>query len=79
MGDRVGGTSSINDFTLAAEACLPLISSILVEIKTKTFPQKCFLNVDLPTNVLNHKVSEFRFLFLFVNCNCMFFFIRVIS
>nr|KAJ0204144.1 hypothetical protein LSAT_V11C500282640 [Lactuca sativa] len=55
LGDRVGGTSSINDFTLAAEACLPLISSILVEIKTKTFPQKCFLNVDLPTNVLNHK------------------------
>ncbi|KAL7601286.1 hypothetical protein Lser_V15G25767 [Lactuca serriola] len=53
--DWVGGTSSINDFTLAAEACLPLISSILVEIKTKTFPQKCFLNVDLPTNVLNHK------------------------
>lgn len=53
--DWVAGTSSINDYTLAAEACLPLISAILVEIKNKTYPQKCFLNVDLPTNILNHK------------------------
>lgn len=53
--DWVGGTSNINDFTLAAEACLPLIHAIFVEIKNKTFPQKCFLNVDLPTNIPNHK------------------------
>lgn len=53
--DWVGGTSSMNDFTLAAEACLPIISAVLVEIKNKTYPRKCFLNVDLPTNVLNHK------------------------
>ncbi|KAL4588310.1 hypothetical protein LXL04_001194 [Taraxacum kok-saghyz] len=53
--DWVGGTSTNNDFTLAAEACLPLINAILAEIKTKTFPQKCFLNVDLPTNIPNHK------------------------
>ncbi|XP_024962292.1 uncharacterized protein LOC112502573 [Cynara cardunculus var. scolymus] len=53
--DWVGGTSSINNFTLAAEACLPIINAILVEIKNKTYPQKCFLNVDLPTDILNHK------------------------
>nr|GEU89509.1 survival protein SurE-like phosphatase/nucleotidase [Tanacetum cinerariifolium] len=53
--NRVGGTSTMNDFTLAAESCLPILSAVLVEIKNKTYPQKCFLNVDLPTNVLNHK------------------------
>ncbi|KAD2392992.1 hypothetical protein E3N88_39969 [Mikania micrantha] len=53
--DWVGGTSSVDDFTLAAEACLPLINAILVEIKNKTYPQKCFLNVELPTNILKHK------------------------
>lgn len=55
--DRVKGTSNINDFTLAAEACLPIISAIFVDIKNKTYPRKCFLNVDLPTDILNHKVS----------------------
>ncbi|PSR92726.1 5'-nucleotidase [Actinidia chinensis var. chinensis] len=53
--DWVGGTSNIDDFTLAAEACLPIINAILAEIKNKSYPQKCFLNVDLPTNVANHK------------------------
>ncbi|XP_071716425.1 uncharacterized protein [Rutidosis leptorrhynchoides] len=53
--DWVGGVSSINDFTLAAEACLPIISAILIEIKNKNYPHKCFLNIDLPTNILNHK------------------------
>ncbi|KAI7745644.1 hypothetical protein M8C21_005121 [Ambrosia artemisiifolia] len=53
--DWVGGISSINDFTLAAEACLPIINAILVEINNKTYPQKCFLNVDLPTDIPKHK------------------------
>lgn len=53
--DWVGGKSNINDFTLAAEACLPILSAIFVEIKDKTYPLRCFLNIDLPTNVLNHK------------------------
>lgn len=53
---RVGGKSTVNDFKFSAEACLPIISAILVEIKSKTYPQKCFLNIDLPTDVLNHKV-----------------------
>ncbi|MGI4297490.1 5'/3'-nucleotidase SurE, partial [Klebsiella pneumoniae] len=30
--DWVGGTSNIDDFTLAAEACLPIINAILAEI-----------------------------------------------
>ncbi|KZV58319.1 hypothetical protein F511_34269 [Dorcoceras hygrometricum] len=51
----VGGKSNINDFTLAAEACLPIICAVLSEIKKKTYPQNCFLNIDVPTNVANHK------------------------
>lgn len=54
---RVRGKSNINDFTLAAKACLPIISAILAEIKTKHYPQNCFLNIDVPTDVVNHKVN----------------------
>lgn len=46
----------MQDFTLAAEACLPIIGSILSEIKKSSYPRKCFLNIDLPTDVANHKV-----------------------
>ncbi|KAH7844184.1 hypothetical protein Vadar_025245 [Vaccinium darrowii] len=53
--DWVRGTSNVDDYTVAAEACLPIVDAILAEIKNKTYPQKCFLNVDLPTNVANHK------------------------
>jgi 5'-nucleotidase len=53
--DWVKGKSSTTDFTLAAGACLPVISAILGEIKNKTYPLRCFLNIDIPTNVLNHK------------------------
>ncbi|CAI9776335.1 unnamed protein product [Fraxinus pennsylvanica] len=53
--DWAGGRSNVNDFRLAAEACLPIISAILVEIKKKTYPQNCFLNIDVPTNVVCHK------------------------
>ncbi|XP_058208479.1 uncharacterized protein LOC131321610 [Rhododendron vialii] len=53
--DWVGGTSNVDDYTLAAEACLPIVNAMLAEIKNKTYPQKCFLNVDLPTNVASHK------------------------
>ncbi|KAH6838038.1 Survival protein SurE-like phosphatase/nucleotidase [Perilla frutescens var. hirtella] len=53
--DWVGGKSNVTDFKLAAEACLPIICGILVEIKKKTYPQNCFLNVDVPTDVMNHK------------------------
>ncbi|KAH6808876.1 Survival protein SurE-like phosphatase/nucleotidase [Perilla frutescens var. frutescens] len=51
----VGGISKVDDFSLAAEVCMPIISSILAEIKKKTYPQNCFLNIDVPTNVMNHK------------------------
>ncbi|KAL3648958.1 hypothetical protein CASFOL_005361 [Castilleja foliolosa] len=53
--DWVGGKSNVDDFALAAEACLPIISAVLVEIKKKTYPWNCFLNIDVPTNVVNHK------------------------
>ncbi|KAL3727269.1 hypothetical protein ACJRO7_032065 [Eucalyptus globulus] len=53
--DWVGGISSVQDYTLAAEACLPIIGSILSEIKKSSYPRNCFLNVDLPTDVANHK------------------------
>jgi 5'-nucleotidase len=47
--------SNINDFDLAAEACLPIINSVFCEIKNKTYPESCFLNINLPTSVVNHK------------------------
>lgn len=53
---RVGGKSNTHDYTLAAEACLPIFSAILAEIRNQTYPQRCFLNIDLPTNVASHKV-----------------------
>ncbi|KAL3641999.1 hypothetical protein CASFOL_012814 [Castilleja foliolosa] len=53
--DWVEGRSSVNDFTLAADASLPIICAILAEINKKTYPQNCFLNVDVPTDVVNHK------------------------
>ncbi|GMY27416.1 5'-nucleotidase SurE [Fagus crenata] len=53
--DWVGGKSSVHDYTLSAEACLPIISAILAEIRNQAYPQKCFLNIDLPTNVANNK------------------------
>ncbi|XP_057538574.1 uncharacterized protein LOC130816020 isoform X1 [Amaranthus tricolor] len=53
--DWVGGVSNIDDYTLAAQACLPIINAVLAEIKSKTYPQRCFLNIDLPTNIRCHK------------------------
>ncbi|CAN8232052.1 unnamed protein product [Cochlearia groenlandica] len=49
------GEINVNDFVLAAQACLPIISGILTAIKNKTHPMKCFLNIDLPTDIANHK------------------------
>ncbi|KAK0607417.1 hypothetical protein LWI29_014667 [Acer saccharum] len=51
----VGGKSSIHDYTLAAEACLSIISALLAEIRNQTYPERCFLNIDMPTDVTNHK------------------------
>lgn len=56
LGCREGGKSNVDDFKLAAEACLPIICGVMAEIKKKTYPQGCFLNVDVPTDVVNHKV-----------------------
>ncbi|OWM69828.1 hypothetical protein CDL15_Pgr025677 [Punica granatum] len=53
--DWVGGKSKDQDFTLAAEACLPIISGIVAEIRNNQYPTGCFLNVDLPTIMAHHK------------------------
>ncbi|XP_062108356.1 uncharacterized protein LOC133819188 isoform X2 [Humulus lupulus] len=47
--------SQINDYLLSAKACLPIINAILVDVKNQTFPYGCFLNVDFPTDIANHK------------------------
>ncbi|KAJ0982695.1 hypothetical protein J5N97_010950 [Dioscorea zingiberensis] len=47
--------SSTHDLKLAAESCLPIISFVLNETKNKTFPPQSFLNINVPTNVSNHK------------------------
>ncbi|ESQ56073.1 hypothetical protein EUTSA_v10025783mg [Eutrema salsugineum] len=49
------GDINVNDFVLAAQACLPIINGILSAIKNKTHPTNCFLNIDLPTDIANHK------------------------
>ncbi|KAH9618129.1 hypothetical protein KSS87_000933 [Heliosperma pusillum] len=54
--DWAKGVSNTEDFSLAADACLPIINAVLAEIKHKNYPQRCFLNVDLPTNIRCHKV-----------------------
>ncbi|XP_077210252.1 survival protein SurE-like phosphatase/nucleotidase [Tasmannia lanceolata] len=51
----VGGQSNVHDFKIGAEACLPIINAILTELKNKTYPQGFFLNMDLPTDIANHK------------------------
>ncbi|KAL3040165.1 hypothetical protein AAZX31_01G223700 [Glycine max] len=53
--DWVKGKSKLQDFTLAAQVCLPIISALLVETKNQSYPRKCFLNIDVPNNVPNHK------------------------
>ncbi|XWS13634.1 hypothetical protein CRYUN_Cryun36dG0054400 [Craigia yunnanensis] len=52
---RLDAESNTNDYEAAAKACLPIISAILAEIKKKTYPQGCFLNIDLPRDIANHK------------------------
>ncbi|WVZ09994.1 hypothetical protein V8G54_014524 [Vigna mungo] len=51
----IKGKSTLNDFILAAQVCLPIISAVLVETKNPSYPRKCFLNVDVPNDVANHK------------------------
>ncbi|XVF63121.1 hypothetical protein PTKIN_Ptkin09bG0063400 [Pterospermum kingtungense] len=52
---RLDAKTKTNDYEAAAKACLPLIRAILTEIKNQTYPQGCFLNIDLPRDLANHK------------------------
>ncbi|PON80080.1 Survival protein SurE-like phosphatase/nucleotidase [Parasponia andersonii] len=51
----ISGKSQANDYLLSAKACLPIINTLLVEIKNQTYPNDCFLNIDFPTDIANHK------------------------
>ncbi|XP_020578433.1 uncharacterized protein LOC110023382 [Phalaenopsis equestris] len=53
--DWVGGKSNVQDLKLAVELCLPVINAVLNELKNKTYPKGSFLNIDVPTDVTNHK------------------------
>ncbi|KAL9232868.1 hypothetical protein vseg_007931 [Gypsophila vaccaria] len=53
--DWVTGVSNADDFSLAAEACLPIVNEVLADILKDIYPQRCFLNIDLPTNIRCHK------------------------
>lgn len=53
---RIRGKSNPEDLKLAAEVCMPIIHAVLAELKNKTFPEGSFLNIDVPTDVINHKV-----------------------
>jgi 5'-nucleotidase len=66
---RVKGKSNPHDFALAAQACIPIISTILVDIKNQSYPGKCFLNIDVPNDVANHKVYCNKFCNLCLACD----------
>jgi len=53
--DWVAGQSSVNDLKVSVEVCMPLINTIVTEIKNGTYPQGSFLNVDVPTDAAHHK------------------------
>ncbi|GMN46683.1 hypothetical protein TIFTF001_015869 [Ficus carica] len=58
--DWKANKSHVNDFTLSAEACLPIINAILMDLKNQTYPRGCFLNIDFPTNIAHHKLTGIR-------------------
>uniref|UniRef100_A0A0E0LIB1 Survival protein SurE-like phosphatase/nucleotidase domain-containing protein n=1 Tax=Oryza punctata TaxID=4537 RepID=A0A0E0LIB1_ORYPU len=51
----VATQSSVNDLKVAAEVVMPLINTVMVEIKNGTYPQGSFLNIDVPTDAAHHK------------------------
>ncbi|CAI9118477.1 OLC1v1020054C1 [Oldenlandia corymbosa var. corymbosa] len=44
--DWIAGKSNVNDFTLAAEACFPILNAIVAGIMNGNHPSNCFLNID---------------------------------
>ncbi|XP_055832231.1 uncharacterized protein LOC129901140 isoform X1 [Solanum dulcamara] len=53
--NMVGRKLNVDDFTLCAEASIPIITAMLAEISKKTYPQNCFLNINVPREVANNK------------------------
>ncbi|KAF3669109.1 putative 5'-nucleotidase SurE-like [Capsicum annuum] len=56
--NMVGRKLNVDDFTLCAEASIPIITAMLAEIANKTYPQNCFLNINVPREVANNKTAE---------------------
>lgn len=54
---RVTETSNNGDFEAAAKVCLPVINKIITELSNGTYPKGSFLNVEIPTDSANHKVT----------------------
>lgn len=46
----------MQDFIQAAKVCLPIIIAVMTEIRNNAFPQGCFLDIEIPNDVKNHKV-----------------------
>ncbi|XP_015168513.1 5'-nucleotidase SurE-like isoform X2 [Solanum tuberosum] len=53
--DMVSRKLNVDDFTLCAEASIPIITAMLAEIKNKTYLPNCFLNINVPREVANNK------------------------
>ncbi|ONK75296.1 uncharacterized protein A4U43_C03F15380 [Asparagus officinalis] len=51
----IRGKSTLDELKQAAEVCIPIIHGVMAELKNKTFPEGCFLNIDVPTDPIHHK------------------------
>lgn len=51
----IRGQSKVEDLQQAVEVCIPIIHGIFTELKNKTFPEGSFLNIDVPSDVVNNK------------------------
>ncbi|XXG46139.1 hypothetical protein AAC387_Pa02g1057 [Persea americana] len=53
--DWVEGKSSVDGYKIGAQACIPIINKLLTDIRIGTYHQGSFLNINLPTEILQHK------------------------
>lgn len=54
--------SQETDFKDAVEVCLPLINAAIRDVEKGTFPQNCFLNIEIPRSPLSNKVCKFYYM-----------------
>ncbi|RWR72649.1 Survival protein SurE-like protein phosphatase/nucleotidase [Cinnamomum micranthum f. kanehirae] len=53
--DWVGGKSSVDDFKIGAQACIPIINALLTDMRNGTYHRGSFLNINLPADILHYK------------------------